>query len=50
MLMFYGFYQNYVNVIVDGVYYRTSGILKFDKFCNQTTTVSKILVQLVSVL
>ena len=33
-----------------GVDYRTSGILKFDKFWNQTTTVSIIWVQLVSVL
>ena len=37
-------------MIVGGVNYRTSGILKFDKFWNQTTTVSIIWVQLVSVL
>ena len=50
MLMFYGFYYNCVNMIVGGVNYRTSDILKFDKFRNQTTTVSIIWVQLVSVL
>ena len=35
---------------VGGVNYRTSGMLKFDKFLNQTTSVSIIWVQLVSVL
>ena len=29
---FYGFYYNCVNMIVGGVNYRTTGILKFDKF------------------
>ena len=33
-----------------GVNYRTPGMLKFDKFCNQTDTASIIWVQLVSVL
>ena len=32
MLMFCDFYSNCVNTIVGGVNYRTSGILKFDKF------------------
>ena len=35
---------------VGGVNYSTSGMLKFDKFCNQTTTASIICGQLVSVL
>ena len=35
---------------VGGVDYRTSDMLKFDKFWNQTTIVSIIWVQLVSVL
>ena len=34
---------------VGGVKYRTSDMLKFDKFCNQTTTASIIWGQLVSV-
>ena len=35
---------------VGGANYRTSGMLKFDKFRNQTTTASIIWGQLVSVL
>ena len=31
-LMFYVFYKNCVNLNVGGVNYRTSGMLKFDKF------------------
>ena len=39
-----------VNLNIGGVNYRTSGMLKFDKFCNQTATASIIWVQLVSFL
>ena len=49
-LIFYVFYYNCVNLNIGGVNYRTSGMLKFDKFCNQTATVAIIWVQLVSIL
>ena len=42
--------NNCVNLILGGVNYRTSGMLKFDKFLNQPTTASIIWGQLVSVL
>ena len=44
------FLLNCVNVNVGGVNYRASGMLKFDKFLNQTNTASIIWGQLVSVL
>ena len=48
--MFYVFYETCVNLNVGGVKYRTSGMLKFDKFLIQTITASTIWDQFVSFL
>ena len=49
-LIFYVFCKICVNINVGGVNYRTSGMLKFDKFLDQTTTASIFWGQLVSIL